>query len=122
MITKSSTNRKSAMRLGGVILFVLTFGYMLFREKKPVTVTADQQAVVDSLQQEITTLKAQYDARIEGLLDTIVLMRYAHKKYENKITETNKKANEKVTAISKSDGAELTKFLSDRYKDSLESK
>lgn len=72
------------------------------------TLIADQVAVQQS-----------YDMQISQLNDSIVVLNKVIKKNELSLTKIKARKNEKVAAISKYSSLDITKFLSDRYKDSI---
>lgn len=77
---------------------------------------------VDSLKSLIadqTAVQQHYDMQISQLNDSIVVLNNIIAKNQLTINQIKAKRNEKVTAVSKFSSLDITKFLSERYKDSI---
>lgn len=77
---------------------------------------------VDSLKSLIAdqvAVQQSYDMQISELNDSIVILNNIIVKNQLTINQIKQRKNEKVTAVSKFSSLDITKFLSDRYKDSI---
>lgn len=77
---------------------------------------------VDSLKSLIAdqvAVQQHYDMQISQLNDSIVVLNNIITKNQLTINQIKAKRNEKVTAVSKFSSLDITKFLSERYKDSI---
>jgi hypothetical protein len=89
--------------------------------KEPKTDAAYNKAV-DSLKSLIAdqvAVQQSYDMQISQLNDSIVVLNTIIEKNKLTINQIKARKNEKVAAISKYSSLDITKFLSDRYKDSI---
>jgi TolA-binding protein len=77
---------------------------------------------VDSLKSLIAdqvAVQQSYDMQISQLNDSIVVLNEVIRKNELSLTKIKARKNEKIAAVSKYSSLDITKFLSDRYKDSI---
>ncbi len=77
---------------------------------------------VDSLKNLIAdqvAVQQSYDMQISQLNDSIVVLNTIIEKNQLTINQIKARKNEKVAAVSKYSSLDITKFLSDRYKDSI---
>ncbi len=77
---------------------------------------------VDSLKSLIAdqvAVQQSYDMQISQLNDSIVVLNTIIEKNKLTINQIKARKNEKVAAVSKYSSLDITKFLSDRYKDSI---
>lgn len=77
---------------------------------------------VDSLKNLIAdqvAVQQHYDMQIKELNDSIYVLNAVIAQNNLTINQIKAKRNEKVTAVSKFSSLDITKFLSDRYKDSI---
>jgi TolA-binding protein len=84
--------------------------------------TAAYNKTVDSLKSLIAdqvAVQQSYDMQISQLNDSIVVLNEVIRKNELSLTKIKTRRNEKVTAVSKFSSLDITKFLSERYKDSI---
>jgi TolA-binding protein len=89
--------------------------------KEPKT-NAAYNKTVDSLKSLIAdqvAVQQSYDMQISQLNDSIMILNEVIRKNELSLTKIKARKNEKVAAISKYSSLDITKFLSDRYKDSI---
>jgi len=89
--------------------------------KEPKT-DAAYNKTVDSLKSLIAdqvAVQQSYDMQISQLNDSIVVLNEVIRKNELSLTKIKTRRNEKVTAVSKFSSLDITKFLSERYKDSI---
>lgn len=78
------------------------------------------QAQVDSLRRVIKEYAAkqlEYDAQIDSLNDSIVVLKHRIEINNSKIAELKNKANEKANTVSNFNSSDILKFLSERYSD-----
>lgn len=90
-------------------------------QKEPKS-TAIYNKTVDSLKTLIAnqeTVRQNYDVQVSQLNDSIVVLNEVIRKNELSLTKIKTRRNEKVTAVSKFSSLDITKFLSERYKDSI---
>jgi hypothetical protein len=89
---------------------------------------AERQAIdysLDSLKfiiQDYKDLQINYDNKIIALNDSIAYLNALIEYNDQQITDLKKKRHGKAINISKYSTADIKKFWSDRYKDSLQSK
>jgi hypothetical protein len=89
---------------------------------------AERQAIdysLDSLKlvlQDYKNLQTNYDNKIIELNDSIAYLNALIEYNDQQITDLKKKRHGKAINISKYSTADIKKFWSDRYKDSLQSK
>lgn len=77
---------------------------------------------VDSLKTLIAnqeSIRQNYDMQINQLNDSIVVLNTIIEKNKLTINQIKQRKNEKVAAVSKYSSIDITKFLSNRYKDSI---
>ncbi len=89
--------------------------------KEPKTDTAYNKTV-DSLKSLIAdqiAVQQHYDMQISELNDSIIVLNDIITKNQLTINQIKARRNEKVTAVSKFSSDDITKFLSNRYKDSI---
>lgn len=89
--------------------------------EKPKTDTVYLKAV-DSLKTLIANQEAirqNYDVQITQLNDSIVVLNTIIEKNKLTINQIKARKNEKTIAVSKYSSIDITKFLSNRYKDSI---
>jgi hypothetical protein len=89
--------------------------------KEPKT-DAAYNKTVDSLKSLIAdqvAVQQSYDMQISQLNDSIMILNEVIRKNELSLTKIKTRRNEKVTAVSKFSSLDITKFLSERYKDSI---
>lgn len=89
--------------------------------KEPKT-DAAYNKTVDSLKSLIAdqiAVQQSYDMQISQLNDSIMILNEVIRKNELSLTKIKTRKNEKVTAVSKFSSDDITKFLSNRYKDSI---
>lgn len=91
------------------------------QQKEPKT-DAVYNKTVDSLKSLIAdqvAVQQSYDMQISQLNDSIVVLNTIIEKNQLTINQIKARKNEKVAAVSKFSSLDITKFLSDRYKDSI---
>lgn len=84
--------------------------------------TAAYNKTVDSLKSLIAdqvAVQQSYDMQISELNDSIIVLNDIIEKNKLTINQIKARRNEKVTAVSKFSSDDITKFLSNRYKDSI---
>ncbi len=89
--------------------------------KEPKT-DAAYNKTVDSLKSLIAdqiAVQQSYDMQISQLNDSIMILNEVIRKNELSLTKIKTRKNEKVIAVSKFSSDDITKFLSNRYKDSI---
>jgi TolA-binding protein len=89
--------------------------------KEPKT-NAAYNKTVDSLKTLIAnqeSVRQNYDVQISQLNDSIMILNEVIRTNQLTINQIKRRKNEKVTAVSKFSSLDITKFLSDRYKDSI---
>lgn len=111
--------------VGGIAVFIAAV-VGLFKYKGPDVTQQDYNIpstnttteTVDSTEQK-QDIQEIYDAKVQSLQDSLIMLKFKLYDYENKITDTKNKSDEKVNTIISNDADQLVKFLSDRYKDSI---
>ena len=91
------------------------------QQKEPKT-DAVYNKTVDSLKNLIAdqvAVQQSYDMQISQLNDSIVVLNTIIEKNKLTINQIKARKNEKVAAVSKYSSIDITKFLSNRYKDSI---
>jgi len=89
--------------------------------KEPKT-NAAYNKTVDSLKSLIAdqvAVQQSYDMKISALNDSIYMLNAIIAQNKLTINQIKARRNEKVTAVSKFSSDDITKFLSNRYKDSI---
>lgn len=110
--------------VGGIGLFLaMIYGLLKYKgpnvEQNPIEVTTTTDTV-DSTYEVKIDMQEQYDVQVQELSDSIIKLHFRLHDYEQQIQKKNTKANEKVNTIVSTDAQQLVKFLSDRYKDSIQ--
>lgn len=108
-----------------VLTFIFIATYFRFPDTKELKSIKDFQQQQDSLEQIISYYKKTdnlYNKKIIELNDSIAYLNALLEYNEQEINALKKRRNAKNINISKYSTADIKKFWSDRYKDSLQSK
>lgn len=116
---------KTLLTLVGLLLIGVLLWYVGCNNPEPPQqpkTDAVYNKTVDSLKALIAdqvAVQQHYDMQISQLTDSIVVLNNIIQKNQLTINQIKARRNEKVTAVSKYSSLDITKFLSERYKDSI---
>lgn len=117
-------NKAQILKVVGGVGLLLVMIYGLFKYKGPRVgddpVLLTPTNTVDTTTEQKLDVQEQYDVQVQELNDSIIKLQFKLYDYEQQIQNKNTKANEKVNTIVSTDAQQLVKFLSDRYKDSIQ--
>jgi hypothetical protein len=111
-----------------IVLIIYLNNWSIYLNNWSTINKAERQAIdysLDSLKfiiQDYKDLQINYDNKIIALNDSIAYLNALIEYNDQQITDLKKKRHGKAINISKYSTADIKKFWSDRYKDSLQSK
>ena len=113
---------KQLLILGALVVSISIIGFVLYKKNKDKVVyndtTAAQIEYKNAVEQN-KQLQAQMDSTVAVLTDSIIVLNAMVTTKNNQIQTLKNKRNEKTNNISKFSTIDLTKFISNFYKDSV---
>jgi hypothetical protein len=114
--------KKQLLILGTLVVSILIIGFVLYKKNKGKVVYNDTTAAQIEYTNAVAKnkeLQSQMDSTIAVLTDSIIVLNAMVDTKNNQIQTLKNKRNEKTNNISKFSTIDLTKFLSNFYKDSV---
>jgi uncharacterized protein HemX len=114
--------KKQLLILGALVVSISVIGFVLYKKNKNKVVYNDTTAAkieYTNAVEKNKQLQAQMDSTIAVLNDSIIVLNAMVDTKNNQIQTLKNKRNEKTNNISKFSTIDLTKFLSNFYKDSV---
>lgn len=114
--------KKQLLILGALVVSISIIGFVLYKKNKDKVVyndtTAAQIEYKNAVEQN-KRLQAQMDSTVAVLTDSIIVLNAMVTTKNNQIQTLKNKRNEKTDNISKFSTIDLTKFISEFYRDSV---
>jgi len=114
--------KKQLLILGALVLSISVIGWVLYQKGKNTVVyndTTSAQIDYKNAIEQNQKVQAEKDSTINALTDSIIVLNAMVKTKNNQLQTLKTKRNEKNNDIAKFSTLDLTKFLSNFYKDSV---
>jgi hypothetical protein len=114
--------KKQLLILGALVFSISIIGWVLYKKNKPAYVVNDNTIMEIEYKDAIEKNKkvqAEKDSTIIALTDSIIVLNAMVDTKNTQIQTLKNKRNEKTNNIAKFSTIDLTKFLSNFYKDSV---
>lgn len=114
--------KKQLLILGALILSISVIGWVYYQKKKNTVIyndTTSAQIDYKNAIEQNKKIQAEKDSTINALTDSIIVLNAMVSTKNTQIQNLKNKRNEKTNNIAKFSTIDLTKFLSDFYKDSV---
>lgn len=114
--------KKQLLILGALVLSISVIGWVYYQKKKNTVIyndTTSAQIDYKNAIEQNKKLQAEKDSTINALTDSIIVLNAMVSTKNTQIQNLKNKRNEKTNNISKFSTIDLSKFISDFYKDSV---
>jgi len=114
--------KKQLLILGALILSISVIGWVYYQKKKNTVIyndTTSAQIDYKNAIEQNKKIQAEKDSTINALTDSIIVLNAMVSTKNTQIQNLKNKRNEKTNDIAKFSTIDITKFISDFYKDSV---
>lgn len=114
--------KKQLLILGALVLSIAVIGWVYYQRKKNTVIyndTTSAQIDYKNAIEQNKKIQAEKDSTINALTDSIIVLNAMVSTKNTQIQNLKNKRNEKTNNISKFSTIDLSKFISDFYKDSV---
>ena len=114
--------KKQLLILGALVISISVIGWVYYQKKKNTIIyndTTSAQVDYKNAIEQNQKIQAEKDSTINALTDSIIVLNAMVSTKNTQIQNLKNKRNEKTNNISKFSTIDLSKFLSDFYKDSV---
>ena len=114
--------KKQLLILGVLVLSIAVIGWVYYQKKKNTVIyndTTSAQIDYKNAIEQNKKIQAEKDSTINALTDSIIVLNAMVSTKNTQIQNLKNKRNEKTNNISKFSTIDLSKFISDFYKDSV---
>lgn len=114
--------KKQLLILGALVLSIAVIGWVYYQRKKNTVIyndTTSAQIDYKNAVEQNKKIQAEKDSTINALTDSIIVLNAMVSTKNTQIQNLKNKRNEKTNNISKFSTIDLSKFISDFYKDSV---
>ena len=114
--------KKQLLILGALVLSITVIGWVYYQKKKNTIVyndTTSAQIEYKNAIEQNKKLQAEKDSTINALTDSIIVLNAMVSTKNTQIQNLKNKRNEKTNDIAKFSTIDITKFITNFYKDSV---
>jgi uncharacterized protein HemX len=114
--------KKQLLILGALVLSIAVIGWVYYQNKKNTIIyndTTSAQIEYKNAIEQNKKVQAEKDSTINALTDSIIVLNAMVSTKNTQIQNLKNKRNEKTNNIAKFSTIDLSKFISDFYKDSV---
>lgn len=114
--------KKQLLILGALVLSIAVIGWVYYQRKKNTVIyndTTSAQIDYKNAIEQNKKIQAEKDSTINALTDSIIVLNAMVSTKNTQIQNLKNKRNEKTNNISKFSTIDLTKFISEFYRDSV---
>ena len=114
--------KKQLLILGALVISISVIGWVYYQKKKNTIIyndTTSAQVDYKNAIEQNQKIQAEKDSTINALTDSIIVLNAMVSTKNTQIQNLKNKRNEKTNNIAKFSTIDLSKFLSDFYKDSV---
>lgn len=114
--------KKQLLILGALVLSIAVIGWVYYQKKKDTVIyndTTSAQIDYKNAIEQNKKVQAEKDSTINALTDSIIVLNAMVSTKNTQIQNLKNKRNEKTNNIAKFSTIDLTKFISEFYKDSV---
>ena len=114
--------KKQLLILGALVLSISVIGWVYYQKKKNTIVyndTTSAQIEYKNAIEQNKKIQAEKDSTINALTDSIIVLNAMVSTKNTQIQNLKNKRNEKTNDIAKFSTIDITKFISEFYKDSV---
>jgi uncharacterized protein HemX len=114
--------KKQLLILGALVLSISVIGWVYYQKKKNTIIyndTTSAQIEYKNAIEQNKKIQAEKDSTINALTDSIIVLNAMVSTKNTQIQNLKNKRNEKTNDIAKFSTIDITKFISEFYKDSV---
>jgi uncharacterized protein HemX len=114
--------KKQLLILGALVLSISVIGWVYYQKKKNTVIyndTTSAQIDYKNAIEQNKKIQAEKDSTINALTDSIIVLNAMVSTKNTQIQNLKNKRNEKTNDIAKFSTIDITKFISEFYKDSV---
>jgi uncharacterized protein HemX len=114
--------KKQLLILGALVLSISVIGWVYYQKKKNTVIyndTTSAQIDYKNAIEQNKKIQAEKDSTINALTDSIIVLNAMVSTKNTQIQNLKNKRNEKTNDIAKFSTIDITKFISNFYKDSV---